>query len=112
MNRPRKLWPWQAGLLVAIFVTHGAAFLALKTKVEVNERAKALGILNEFYDAGVWIRSELTRSPLEFGEARYSEFIPNQLMLRCATVRPLHVEFVVHEASKNVFIRRYALVKL
>ena len=76
------------------------------------ERAKALGILNEFYDAGVWIRSELTRSPLEFGEARYSEFIPNQLMLRCATVRPLHVEFVVHEASKNVFIRRYALVKL
>ena len=20
MNRPRKLWPWQAGLLVAIFV--------------------------------------------------------------------------------------------
>lgn len=31
-------------LLVAIFVTHGAAFLALKTKGEVHERAKALGV--------------------------------------------------------------------
>ena len=31
-------------LLVAIFVTHGTAFLALKTKGEIHDRAKALGV--------------------------------------------------------------------
>ncbi|MDF1487284.1 cytochrome d ubiquinol oxidase subunit II [Tessaracoccus caeni] len=31
-------------LLVAIFLTHGAAFIALKTKGEIHDRAKAFGV--------------------------------------------------------------------
>jgi hypothetical protein len=80
--------------------------------MKLIDRARQLGILDEFYDAGIWIQSELKSTPLEFGEARYVHLDENRLQLRCATIRPLHVEFAVHEASHNVFIRRYALVKL
>jgi len=74
--------------------------------------AREMNILSAFFDAAIWIQSELKRTPLEFGEARYSNLLEDRLMLRCATIRPIHVEYVVHEKSRNVFIRSYRLVKL
>jgi hypothetical protein len=77
---------------------------------ELVATARQRGILAEFFQAASWIISELKATPLEFGEGRYA--VPGgSLLPRFATVRPLHVEFAVHEAGKTVFLRRFKLVK-
>jgi hypothetical protein len=57
-----------------------------------------------------WIQGELSRTPMQFGESRYRlEHL--DLQLRIAFVGTLAVEFAVNEASRQVFIRRWALQK-
>ena len=79
-----------------------AQFLALSSE------AKLCGRLAEFLRCSKWIWSELTNTPLVFGEGRYYDLTP-RLLYRVAQTGPLFVEFAVMESEKIVFIRRFAL---
>lgn len=52
---------------------------------------------------------ELGYDPAHFGEAR-SRFEAMGLDYRVAFVRPLLVEFAIHEPTRQVFVRRVDLV--
>lgn len=58
--------------------------------------------------AARYMIDELAYDPVQFGESR--GVLPHlQLVLRIAFVPPLYVEFAIHEASRQVFIRRFGL---
>jgi len=70
------------------------------------EKARVAGQFDVAVQAAKWIREELARTPLEFGESR--EVLPAmQLQVRVAFVRPLGVKFGVHEVEKKVFITSF-----
>jgi hypothetical protein len=58
--------------------------------------------------AARYVIEELAYDPNHFGESRGA--LPHmELSLRVAFAPPLYVEFAVHEASKQVFVRRFGL---
>ena len=73
---------------------------------QVAEEARADGRFEMAVQAGEWILGELARTPMEFGESR-GELPHLELELRFAYVRPIAMQFAVHEASRKVFIRSF-----
>jgi len=71
-------------------------------------RAEAEGRLALVVQAAKYMRDELAYDPTHFGEAR-TPFVTLELDYRVAFVRPLMVEFTIHEPSRRVFIRRVVL---
>ena len=58
--------------------------------------------------AARYMIDELAYDPVKFGESR--GHLPHlQLELRIAFAPPLYVEFAVHEAARQVFIRGFGL---
>lgn len=58
-----------------------------------------------------WIQGELERTPHEFGEGRYAGEPTDGLLFRIAFARPLCVEFAFDLAARQVFIRRWQLLR-
>lgn len=58
--------------------------------------------------AARYVVEELAYDPNHFGESR-GELPDMELSLRIAFAPPLYVEFAIHEASQQVFIRRFGL---
>jgi len=76
---------------------------------ELLRRAEAEGRLRLVLDAARYMRDELAYAPSRLGEAR-TRFAALGLDYRVAFVRPLMVEFTIHEPSRQVFIRRVRLL--
>jgi hypothetical protein len=72
----------------------------------VTEEARADGRFEMAVKAGEWVLEELARTPMEFGESR-GELLHLELQLRFAYVRPIAMQFAVHEPSRKVFIRSF-----
>ena len=73
----------------------------------VMAQAMAEGQFELAVQAGEWLIEELARTPLELGESR--DVLPHlNLKVRLAFVRPIAVQFAVHEESKQVFVRGFA----
>lgn len=72
----------------------------------VMEEARTNGQFQMAVQAGEWMLEELARTPMEFGESR-GEFPSLNLKLRFAYVRPIAIQFAIHESSRKVFIRSF-----
>ena len=58
-----------------------------------------------------WVQGELERTPHEFGEGRHAGHPADGLLFRIAFARPLCVEFAFDPDTRNVFVRRWRLVR-
>jgi len=88
-------------------VSQSEALLAKFRKLA--EQAKSENRLVAFVKAARWIAEELSRTPSEFGES--SEYLANAMIqIRRAFVRPLYVEYGVHEHTRSVFLRKFVLL--
>jgi hypothetical protein len=56
--------------------------------------------------AAEWMLDELARTPIEFGESR-ANLPALELQMRLAFVRPLAVQFAVHEEKRMVFVQGF-----
>lgn len=76
----------------------------------VTTAAKAQGRLPITLVAAKWVLSELAREPLRFGESRYAQRASG-FLIRVGFARPLYVEFGVHEPTRQVYLRKFRLVR-
>ncbi len=78
--------------------------------LKLSEQAQASGRRTAFLRAARWIMEELASTPHEFGESR-ERYEALRLTRRCGIVRPLFVDYAIHDEHRIVFIRRFALLK-
>jgi hypothetical protein len=74
----------------------------------LTARARAEGWAPLLAGAAQYMYDELAYDPVHLGESR-GRFESMDLDYRVAFVRPLLVEFMIHELTRQVFIRRIAL---
>jgi hypothetical protein len=73
--------------------------------LDITDRAIVAGVGHAVVEAMRQIRERLRIDPREFGEPMYR--LPSMRMLvRCAAVGPLYVEYGVHDIERVVVIRR------
>jgi len=70
---------------------------------EVVATAREHGQFEMAVQAGEWLLEELARTPLEIGESR-DELVHLKLKIRFHYVRPIAVQYAVHEVERKVFI--------
>lgn len=76
--------------------------------LQIVALAELQGCGNVVLDACRYTMDELADDPLHLGESRGS-FPHLQLELRMAFAPPVSVQFAIHEQSRQVFIRRFAM---
>lgn len=77
---------------------------------DASRRAVAEDRVALFVAAANWAVTELERTPSEFGESR--EVLPvSGLRVRCGFAGPVYVEFGILELKRQVFLRKFRLVR-
>ncbi len=73
------------------------------------KEAAALGKQQVYRDAWRAIERQLMTAPLEFGEKRY-RLLKGQLSCHIGAIRPVAVQFAVHEERHEVFLLKAFLL--
>jgi hypothetical protein len=76
---------------------------------QLQRQASREGRGREFLDAIRTAIDRLSHAPMEFGEPLY--YLPNlRLRVRCASVRPIYIDFGVLEDEARVFLKSIKLL--
>jgi len=84
-----------------------SGFIAQEIK-KLHKNAKAMGIGKEYVEALTYAVFRLQHQPWSFGEL-VSHLKVAKLMVHVRIVKPLLIEFAIHEEKPIVFIKRVEL---